>query len=94
MPNLAPKCIKKSEEYFATSFSENMGVSRPEFMRNQSIIYRAIKAWQAAEIGYDEGILSEITFNLLNRDARTFITATKEVGTLEMCTVTLDETPA
>ena len=71
-----------------------MCVSRPEFMRNQSIICRAIKTWQAAEIGYDEGILSEITFNLFNRDARTFITAAKEVGRLEMCRVTLDETPA
>ena len=71
-----------------------MCVSRPEFMRNQSIIYRAIKTWQAAEIGYDEGILSEITFNLFYRDARTFITAAKEVGRLEMYRVTLDETPA
>jgi hypothetical protein len=69
-----------------------MGVSTPEFNRNQSIIYRAINTWQAAEIGYDEGLLSERTFNLFYRDANHLITTAKEVGTLDMWRATLDET--
>jgi hypothetical protein len=79
-------------ECYVPSFSENMGVSTPEFNRNQSIIYRAINTWQAAEIGYDEGLLSERTFNLFYRDANHFITTAKEVGTLDMWRATLDET--
>ena len=80
-------------ECFTAKVSENMEVMSPEWARNQSIIYRALNTWQAAEIGYDEGLLSERTFNLFYRDAKNFIETAREVGTLDMWRATLDETP-
>ena len=64
-----PECFIQS----ASAFS-----STTEYMRVQSIIYRAINAWQAGEIGYDEGLLSQRTFNLFYRDANIFINQAKE----------------
>ena len=79
-----PECFTQS----ASALS-----STSEFMRSQSIIYRAINAWQASEIGYDEGLLSQRTFNLFYRDASIFINQAKEAGTLALWRQTLDENP-
>ena len=79
-----PECFIQS----ASAFS-----STTEYMRVQSIIYRAINAWQAGEIGYDEGLLSQRTFNLFYRDANIFINQAKEAGTLALWKQTLDENP-
>jgi len=52
-----------------------------------------LNAWQAGEIGYDEGLLSQRTFNLFYRDANIFINQAKEAGTLALWKQTLDENP-
>ena len=69
-------------ECYTASFDEDMPQS--EYWRNLSLVYRALNTWQASEVAYDNGLVSERTFNIFYRDAELLIEEAKAVGTIEL----------
>jgi hypothetical protein len=55
-----------------------------EFWRNYAIVLRALNTWQGSEIAYENGLLSERTFNMWYNDANLMIEEAKKAGTIEI----------
>ena len=51
---------------------------------------RAINTWQGSEIAYENGLLSERTFNLFYNDANLLIEEAKQAGTIQIWLDTME----
>jgi hypothetical protein len=82
------EAVIECPECYTANYSDEMGYE--EYWRNYSIILRAINTWQASEIAYENGLLSERTFNIFYYDADLLIEEAKQAGTIQIWLDTLE----
>ena len=75
-------------ECYTAGYSEDMGYG--EYWRNYSLVLRALNVWQGSEIAYENGLLSERTFNIFYYDADQLIEEAKQAGTIQIWLDTLE----
>ena len=75
-------------ECYVANYNENMGYE--QYWRNYAIILRAINTWQGTEIAYENGLLSERTFNLFYHDADLLIEEAEQAGTIPIWLDTME----
>jgi hypothetical protein len=75
-------------ECYVANYNEEMGWGH--YWRNYAIILRAINTWQGSEIKYENGLLSERTFNLFYNDANLLIEEAKQAGTIQIWLDTME----
>ena len=75
-------------ECYVANYNEEKGWG--QYWRNYAIILRAINTWQGSEIAYENGLLSERTFNLFYNDANLLIEEAKQAGTIQIWLDTME----
>ena len=82
------EAVIECPECYTANYSEDMGYG--EYWRNYSLVLRAINTWQGSEIAYENGLLSERTFNIFYYDADLLIEEAKQAGTIQIWLDTLE----
>lgn len=82
------EAVIECPECYTANYSEDMGYG--EYWRNLSLVLRAINTWQGSEIAYENGLLSERTFNIFYYDADLLIEEAKQAGTIQIWLDTLE----
>jgi hypothetical protein len=75
-------------ECYAANYSEEMGYDH--YWRNYAIIVRALNTWQGSEIAYENGLLSERSFNMWYHDANLLIEEANQAGTIQIWLETME----